>query len=85
MITTHYTVLTPCGAFVAHWDEDENLLPVFSGNSNAVEYFKAYLAATRPSGPMAACWRSKAWSRTSWRVSASPTSSASPYGRTTRR
>lgn len=41
----------PCGAFVAHWDEDENVPPVFSGNSNAVEYFKAYMAATRPNGP----------------------------------
>lgn len=51
MITTHYTVLTPCGAFVAHWDEDEDVPPVFSGNWNALEYFKAYLAATRPNGP----------------------------------
>lgn len=65
IITTHHTMLIRCGAFVAYWDEDKNVPPVFSGNWNAAEYFKAYMAATRSNAPMAAFWHLRRWSRTS--------------------
>lgn len=44
MITTQYTVTTPYGTFVAMWDENEEIPVVYSGNEEAVAFFKSFLA-----------------------------------------
>ena len=50
MIQTEQTVVTPCGSFIAMWDEDENVSVAYRGDHDAVEYFKAYLDLNVVSG-----------------------------------
>jgi len=43
MIQTEQAVVTPCGTFVAMWDEDESVPVAYRGDQQAVAYFKAFL------------------------------------------
>lgn len=42
-MTTNYTVLTPYGTFDATWREDEDVLVQYSGNQEAIDFFKDFL------------------------------------------
>ncbi len=50
MIATEQIVSTPCGSFVAMWDEDESVPVIYRGNPDAVAYFRAYLELNVVSG-----------------------------------
>lgn len=50
MITTQYTVITPCGMFLASWDEDESVPVSYSGSREAAEYFQAFMELKMLSG-----------------------------------
>lgn len=50
MIQTEQTVVTPCGPFIAMWDDNEDVPVSYRGDADAVEYFKTYLALNVVSG-----------------------------------
>jgi hypothetical protein len=50
MITTQYTVVTPYGAFIANWDEDESIPVTYSGSREALDYFEAFIGLKMVSG-----------------------------------
>lgn len=50
MITTQYTVVTPCGTFLASWDEDDNVPVSYSGSREAAAYFQTFMELKMLSG-----------------------------------
>jgi hypothetical protein len=49
MILTTYTIGTPAGVFQANWDEDEEIAVSYTGEPDAIAFFRAYLDLASPS------------------------------------
>lgn len=50
MIATEYTVLTPCGSFLAQWDADAEVPVQYAGNPDGIEFFRLNLSLNLVSG-----------------------------------
>ncbi|KVN83513.1 hypothetical protein [Burkholderia ubonensis] len=50
MILTTYTIATPAGVFQANWDEDEEIPVSYTGDEEAIAFFRAHLELATPSG-----------------------------------